>query len=741
MLSLTAAAVTVLLTGPAPGTLTGTIQDDATGEPLAGAVVSVPAARRAASADSAGRYVLRFIAPGRHTLDVRALGHGRRTLDAIVPSSGTIEINVALPAEPIGVAEVHVRGPFMRRSPARDASVSLAHHGRSIASMFDDPLLSEPDVLHALEGGGVTAQPESPSGLHVNGGASDQTAYALDGVPVFSPYHTAGVFGAWNPDALDRIELAADHSGDALSGTVSAITRTPGEDVRARGALSTTHARLAVDGPLAQTGAGFLVSIRSGFPAVFAPRGESTYVHGSTGDWLAKLEGGVFGGHARVLAVGGEDEMIIPWSIPRDPLGAIILGTNVVEWSNQSLGAEWTSARGRVLVWNARSDATAAWHSDPSLVHMTSARRSTGALLVVERGATRTHTTLGLRASADRTRYAVDTETRWRADVPLFTTALFGEHTRAFGDRTSVALGARATDAASRVHIGPHVGVRAQPSRRLTLAANYARHHQTAQSVRNTESVAGNLFPADLFVNAATMGVPVARSDHARIEAEYRASERWRLAASAYDRTFDGLLLVAPRESLPFATHASAFTTGRGRARGASVDASFRAHTVALTARYSAQAVRWDTDAVSYTPAHGAVHHAECGISVFPSTTSSIRLGVVGEFGRRATAVAGGFEWEACNLLDRGCEFGGDPRSARDLGGLTLPSYTRVDCSVRKAWRVTRSGAELAAFGTATNILGRSNILTYVHDSAQGPLRGIEMRPRAPLVVGVDWRY
>jgi hypothetical protein len=112
--------------------------------------------------------------------------------------------------------------------------------------------------------------------------------------------------------------------------------------------------------------------------------------------------------------------------------------------------------------------------------------------------------------------------------------------------------------------------------------------------------------------------------------------------------------------------------------------------------------------------------------------------------GRRATAISGGFEWEATNILDRGSEFGGSPYYGVDaLGATALPTYCRLDLGVRKEWHLGVAGRDgtLALFGTATNILGRKNFLTYAPEPSTGEPAGIEMRPRAPLVVGLDWGF
>ena len=47
----------------------------------------------------------------------------------------------------------------------------------------------------------------------------------------------------------------------------------------------------------------------------------------------------------------------------------------------------------------------------------------------------------------------------------------------------------------------------------------------------------------------------------------------------------------------------------------------------------------------------------------------------------------------------------------------------------------------VAFFAAVTNLLGRKNVLTYAKDPSTGRVSPIDMRPRAPLVVGIDWRF
>ena len=143
-------------------------------------------------------------------------------------------------------------------------------------------------------------------------------------------------------------------------------------------------------------------------------------------------------------------------------------------------------------------------------------------------------------------------------------------------------------------------------------------------------------------------------------------------------------------------------------------------------------------------PDYGTPHLAEAGVILFPAASTSIRLGVTAGWGRRTTGVVGGFEWEACNLLDRGCEFAGTPQqTGLTPGGVSLPGYARLDLGFRQHWHIGLGNREviLGLFGTVTNLLGRANVLTLATDPLTGEVVPVEMRPLAPLVLGLDWRF
>ena len=235
--------------------------------------------------------------------------------------------------------------------------------------------------------------------------------------------------------------------------------------------------------------------------------------------------------------------------------------------------------------------------------------------------------------------------------------------------------------------------------------------------------------------------MPVARGDLGVLGLEWTPNAGIRVGLQAFSRCMSGLLLVAPSEGGPFS--AGSFETGAGSARGISLETVLSAARYGLLLSYGWQNVRLRGGEVRYIPRHGAQHLIDAGVVLFPTATSLIRVSASAGLGRRTSASGGAFEWEACNLLDRGCEFAGTPFLDGPLGGQHLPSYVRMDLGARKHWHVDvgRRDAVIGVYGTVTNVLGRSNVLTDILDPVTGGRRRIDMRPPSPLVVGVDWRF
>jgi outer membrane receptor for ferrienterochelin and colicin len=128
-----------------------------------------------------------------------------------------------------------------------------------------DPL----KVLQLLPG--VQAGTEGSSGLYVRGGGPDQNLFLLDGVAVYNPNHMFGFFSAFNPDAINRIELIKGGFPARYGGRLSSIVDISmkegnQQEFHAQGSIGLIAAKLSVEGPIIKGRTSFIFSARRSYP-------------------------------------------------------------------------------------------------------------------------------------------------------------------------------------------------------------------------------------------------------------------------------------------------------------------------------------------------------------------------------------------------------------------------------------------------------------------------------------------
>jgi hypothetical protein len=765
-----------LLLGQLQVAVWGTVRDAETGTPVVAAMVEIVDLGRVSLTDSAGSYALSEIPTGARRLKISSLGYKSRTLHVFVPGNGALRLDVALEPEPIRLRSVTASSATRPlRSETAPAVGGAPWVGSSTVTGWElrtHPGLAEPDFFEALGGPGVLLDPENPSGLHVRGGSSDQNLFLVDGVPVYSPYHTAGQFSALNPDAISRVDLhsvVAPPAWDgALSGVIAARTQAPSADrIGVRGAVTATGARLAVDGPL-PLGAGVLLSARWGHPGFLAPPGENSYVRGSFSDGLAKVEAPLLGGRIEALAFTSDNGLRIASDLTSDDqetaaaIDSVNIeiddarGQNQFSWKSRSVGLGWEQPlSGRTAIqarlWRADLDVASLWRAIGGPLTLSSRRRTYGSQFMLLAGGRTGGSRLGISVERDRTSYTVvraatsATPTEPLVDVggepEIF--AAFAEHQRGLGDRLQLLVGLRGSFVAGGPpRLAPRLALRWSVSSSFSVSAGYARAHQWVQSLRNPESLLDNLFSPNLSVAAEGNSVPIARSDHFGLTLETRPLEGVSAGLEGYARVLEGLVLVAPTTGQPFAV--DGYSVGRARAWGGGVSVKLERARYRALIDYGFGTVAYDLGSATYRPGFAISHSLAASLGYQLSGSLVVRSALRAEFGRPTTMVEGPFEWEACSIVEGGCEAEGSPQEvAGPLGGTRLPAYLRFDIGVRKHWRWQLLGRDgvLTGFATVSNVLGKRNLLGYTVDPSTGELSELAMRPLSPLTVGLEWSF
>lgn len=744
----------------AGATISGVVRDEVTGAPVVGTIVTMPALGRETMTDAFGRYRLSGVPSGPQHLAVRHLGYTSPQLDVFVPATGVLVINLVLRPAPLSIRTLEARAYIPVRGAEEDTSVHAAGITYAPAAVIrNNPMVAEPDVLASLAGPDVTVDAEAPTGLHVRGGSADQVAYLLDDVPIFNPYHSGALFSAWNPDAIGMVELhtplSAIEAPHVLSGTVMVKTLDDMAPSNVQLALTTTQARATANGVLRGSGMRYLVSGRSELAGMRRMLPGTTSSSPFALDGLAAVRFSLLRGtlnllhyenhnavFASALAQTAEDTT----AAERSP------GFNEFRWSSRSTGAAWDyrSANGvrvRALIWEAATSAGSDWSALDSMpLHLTSDRRDRGGFAELQRVRGTTRSSLGVRVNSSRTRYESRSGRTDRGAYSLAGTAstfsVMLRDRRPLRSRLSSDVSLRATLAGGRTYWTPQALLSWHPAHRLTMEAGISRSIQFEQSLRNPEAVPSFIFPAELYVNHGSPGVPVARSTQVKALAAFRPRAGMRIALQGYQRTSASLVLAAPVSDAPFAT--SGFVVGAARASGAAADVAISRARFGVQASYGVQTVHLSFGDTAYTPGFASSHQLQAGVLLFPAATWSLRLATTTLVGRSTSPAAGRFDWQSCSGPTGGCSFAGSPKGrAGPLGSTPLPWYFRLDIGGRKHWHLRMRGraASVGVFAAANNLFGTANAALISQDPLTGARELVQMHPRAPFAAGLDLQF
>ena len=223
-----ALALLLAAAGPAwagsAGKIAGQVTDAESGQPLFGAVVSIPGTSIGGFTDEKGSYYLINIPPGKYSVRAQMTGYSPVTMaDVKCTQDLTTKLNFKLRVSPIQTEGVTV----IAERPIVDKELTATR--RSIR-MDDISLMpwDTPEKAVASQPGVVVRSQE----FHIRGGRSDEVSYLLDGISVRDA--TEGYSGLLvNSNALSDLNLLTGifdaQYGEVMSGVIDAAIRTGGD--------------------------------------------------------------------------------------------------------------------------------------------------------------------------------------------------------------------------------------------------------------------------------------------------------------------------------------------------------------------------------------------------------------------------------------------------------------------------------------------------------------------------------
>ncbi len=165
------------------GTVSGTLTDGDTGEPVLGATVIIKGTSNGSISDFDGSFIINDVADGSQTIMISYIGYQTQEIAVEVSRGENASIgNVIFLSNAIGLSEVKVIASVAttRRTPVAVSTLKAEQIEMKIGSQeFPEILKSTPGVYATKEGGGF-----GDGRINVRGFSSENVAVLINGVPV-----------------------------------------------------------------------------------------------------------------------------------------------------------------------------------------------------------------------------------------------------------------------------------------------------------------------------------------------------------------------------------------------------------------------------------------------------------------------------------------------------------------------------------------------------------------------------
>jgi len=231
----------------------GFITEESTGEPVIFTSVYLKGTTLGAISDVNGYYVISKIPPGDYMLMITYLGYDSIRIPVSLKNNDIISQNLQLKKSNIALKTINVSGEKEDvRTETKTAVIKIT--AKQIAQM--PSIGGQPDLAQYLQVlPGVIFTGDQGGQLYICGGSPIENEVLLDGMVIYNPFHSIGLFSVFDTDILRNADVytggfGAEY-GDRISSVMDISTR-DGNKKRLAGktAVSPFGAKILLEGPL-----------------------------------------------------------------------------------------------------------------------------------------------------------------------------------------------------------------------------------------------------------------------------------------------------------------------------------------------------------------------------------------------------------------------------------------------------------------------------------------------------------
>ncbi|MCD4694693.1 MAG: TonB-dependent receptor [Bacteroidales bacterium] len=235
------------------GTIRGFVYEKETGEPVIFTNVYLLSTTYGAATDVNGYFVISQIPPGKYNLMVTYLGFDTLQMDVSIKADEIISKQLFLKKGSYTLEQVQISASRQEaKTETRTSVVKITPKQiKQIPAFGGQPDLAQ--YLQVLPG--VVFTGDQGGQLYIRGGSPIQNKVLLDGMIIYNPFHSIGLFSVFDTDILRNADIYTGGFGAEYGGRISSvmdITTRDGNKTRMSGKVgaSTFGANVMIEGPI-----------------------------------------------------------------------------------------------------------------------------------------------------------------------------------------------------------------------------------------------------------------------------------------------------------------------------------------------------------------------------------------------------------------------------------------------------------------------------------------------------------
>ena len=239
--------------GQKPGNVRGFVTDSTNGEALTFCNVYLKEINSGASTNERGLYLIKSVPSGKeYELTVSYVGYKTKTLKVFVEPDIITQVDVALIPLSVELQTIEKVGEKIVRENSTDISLERI----SVKELEILPKGVETDIFRNLQFiPGVSTTGDVTAKYYVRGGSGDQNLILLNGIEIYNPFHSLGLFSVIDPEMINSIEFYKGGFASEYSGRVSSVMDVISKDGNKnrfgfKGGLSLLTAKGLIEGPI-----------------------------------------------------------------------------------------------------------------------------------------------------------------------------------------------------------------------------------------------------------------------------------------------------------------------------------------------------------------------------------------------------------------------------------------------------------------------------------------------------------